>query len=78
MKPCAVPNCCEPTFDGKLMCLAHWRAVPKDLQFDVYRSWATFKKARQRNLQIAALRSYRNARDAAINHIKKQAEHIGA
>lgn len=66
---CDVPNCNALKLPGKLMCLAHWKAVPMPLQLAVYRSWASFKRARKPNFQSAALRAYRKARDAAIASI---------
>jgi hypothetical protein len=70
MKPCAVPGCCSPTIDGKLMCLPHWRGVPIYLQNAVYRTWSVFMRATKPNRKVAALRAYRNARDAAVAYVK--------
>ncbi len=70
VRTCAVSGCTHAVMPGKLMCLAHWERVPRSVQFDVYRSWATFKKARKPNLVRAALRAYRAAREAAVKAVQ--------
>lgn len=69
---CAVPNCTRATSKGKLMCLHHWRLVPLRVQFDVYRTWGVFKRARGRNFKAAAARAYLKAKNAAIAYITNQ------
>lgn len=54
---------------GKLMCREHWRQVPLVIQFDVYRTWATLKKARAPDLRLAAVLAYRTARDRAVRAV---------
>jgi hypothetical protein len=57
---CAIPDCPTPAKDNQLMCLAHWRRVPKALNhavFDTYRNWRQDPWA------------YRQARDAAISAV---------
>jgi hypothetical protein len=37
--PCRIPDCVRPAKDGQLMCLPHWRRVPRALNraiFDTY------------------------------------------
>lgn len=36
---CAVPDCGAALDAGLLMCLAHWRMVPRPLQNEVYRTF---------------------------------------
>lgn len=67
---CAVTGCQSAVMPGKLMCLAHWERVPRKVQYDVYRCWATLKKARKPNLIGAALRAYRQARQAAVKAVQ--------
>lgn len=62
---CAV--CAAPVVHGKLMCLAHWRAVPLPLQMAVNRTWRGFKVAKDREQRAQRLAAYRAARHAAID-----------
>lgn len=34
--PCAIPDCPTPAKDGQLMCLAHWRRVPRALNRAIF------------------------------------------
>lgn len=66
---CPIGGCERPAKDGQLMCLRHWRRVPRALNhavFDTYRNL--------RNDPAA----YRSARDAAIQAVedKEAAERI--
>jgi hypothetical protein len=66
--PCPIDNCTTPAKDGQLMCLAHWRRVPKALNhavFDTYRNI--------RNDQAA----YRQARDEAIRVVNEKVKADG-
>lgn len=42
---CPVRGCVTPVPDERLMCLQHWRKVPKDVQDQVYRTWSQRKAA---------------------------------
>lgn len=48
-KVCPVGGCVEPVKKGHLMCLAHWRKVPREVQRAVWssfndRDWERWKK----------------------------------
>lgn len=62
---CAV--CAAPVVHGKLMCLAHWRAVPLPLQMAVNRTWRGFNVAKSPEQRLQRLAAYRAARNAAID-----------
>lgn len=34
--PCAIPDCERPAKDGQLMCLPHWRRVPRALNKAIF------------------------------------------
>lgn len=70
VSPCPIAGCTSLVMPGKLLCLAHWERVPRKVQYDVYRCWATLKKARKPNLVSAALRAYRQARQAAVKAVQ--------
>ncbi len=65
--PCPVSGCTRHAKPGQLMCLPHWRRVPKALNRAVF---DTFADASGRELGGDALRqasaAYVQARDAAI------------
>ncbi len=56
---CAVPNCERDAKTGQLMCLAHWRRLPKPIRDAVWETWAEVKRNPH---------AYREARAAAINY----------
>lgn len=58
---CAVEDCLEQARPGQLMCLAHWRSLPKPLQRDVNHTWARYRYEPE---------AYREARQAAVDHFK--------
>lgn len=62
---CAV--CRKPIGRGLLMCLAHWRLVPKAQQTAVLRSYGRWQRHTGCKLDLPPLiESYRTARDAAV------------
>ena len=69
MKPCPILGCPNGVHNGKLLCFAHWRAVPFELQMRVQRTWRNFKQATKPNMQLACLRAYRVARDEAVKAV---------
>lgn len=63
------PVCGVAIARGKLLCLDHWRMVPRDLQRAVNRAWREFKGAdlNDRDAFRMALRAYRRAAEEAEN-----------
>jgi hypothetical protein len=69
MSKCAITECEMVCRDGHLMCLAHWKLVPRDLQIRVMRAYHEYCHAlRYRSGRTAAKRKeqYRTACKAAI------------
>lgn len=60
-QPCPVPGCSSLKRSSDMMCLAHWRRVPKILQQHVYSTWRSLQDG-----NIDAVRKYREARAEAI------------
>lgn len=69
---CAV--CPRPIAQGLLMCAHHWHQVPRDLQDAVNRTWRGFRHAQGPQRKLTAVKSYRDARDAAVAWVQP-AEH---
>ncbi len=66
--PCAIPGCEVAAKPGQLMCLAHWRRVPRALNhavFDTFRAWDAARGPDRAEKREA----YRSARDAAIEAV---------
>jgi hypothetical protein len=69
---CPVDGCEKPLKTGMLMCLAHWRRVPKRLAAEV---WGTWRRVNERlpGGKVALLADpiidYRLARQAAIDAV---------
>lgn len=68
MSKCPVESCPSEAKPGQLMCLAHWRLVPKPLQTDVWRTW----RALQGRASSTAIAEYREAKDKAIAAAEKE------
>ena len=72
LKPCPIKGCDGFSKPNQLMCLRHWRRVPRALNhavFDTYRAM---------HQNWAAVEAYRQARDAAIAAVEaKEAEEAG-
>lgn len=66
---CAV--CPASIKGGFLMCVKHWRLVPKDEQQRVYRTWGSFQRANVRSGYFDRVRrEYFEARDLAITSVQ--------
>lgn len=44
--PCEASGCGRPVASGRLLCLPHWRMVPRDTQREVNATWATYQRTR--------------------------------
>lgn len=55
-----------------LMCIAHWRLVPNDLQRAVKRTWASFRLCLVPARRLQRLRFYRDASAAATASVQQQ------
>lgn len=64
MHCCTAPDCERPIQDRFLMCPAHWKRVPPDLQKRVYRTWLRLTRDPYPNDAKEA--EYEAARAAAI------------
>ncbi|MBI1386660.1 MAG: hypothetical protein GC150_17280 [Rhizobiales bacterium] len=62
---CPVPGCGAPIRAGHLMCGPCWANVPKELQKPVNTSWRRVGATCGKD-KLAALRTYRQAADAAV------------
>ncbi len=59
--------CCGARIQrGKLMCLPHWKMVPRDAQRAVNKAWRDYRRSDYGHAAIMALRVYQTAVDAAI------------
>lgn len=45
MSACAARGCEKPIKPGMLMCLPHWKKVPRGLQREVYRTLREFQRS---------------------------------
>lgn len=61
--PCAAVGCTRSVPASKLMCIDHWRLVPRAIQAEVYAAWALRSagvedgEARHRRAMAAAMRA---------------------
>lgn len=55
--PCAAPRCVKTVPADKLMCVGHWRRLPRDIQGKVWRTWRNVRRDRG---------AYEEARDEAV------------
>ena len=59
--------CCGTRIQrGKLMCIGHWKMVPKDLQRAVNKTWREYRRSDYGHAAIMAIRVYQKAVDDAI------------
>lgn len=72
-RPCAV--CKTPVSAGMLMCLAHWRMAPRNLQREVNESWRAVTNRQAKSVEEVKERAarYRLAVEAAIEAVKARA-----
>lgn len=71
---CAVPGCGSVIVAGLLMCKRHWYQVPLNLRSRVNRTWRGYVSVEREAppaQKLAALRSYREAREAAIESVQQ-------
>lgn len=73
---CQAVGCQHTVRRGHLMCMDHWRMVPKALQDAVWAAW----REQRRRPTVAALRAYLDAKQAAIDAVqaKQQARRARA
>ena len=65
-KECAVPKCGDPIPDWALMCIRHWRRLPKELQRGVNVTLREYKA----NMTVETAKAYRDAVAAAVAHFE--------
>lgn len=70
---CKIFNCTAPIPSDRLMCVKHWRMVPKDLQRDVWRQY----RAGDARPSIAYLNATKAAVQAVEAKLLKRAEKVG-
>ena len=63
------PVCAAPIARARLMCPAHWRAVPQPLQAQVWRSWSRWRNPHETAHAMQRLAEYRRAADAAVEYV---------
>lgn len=68
---CHARGCLMPTRPEMLMCLRHWRMVPKDLQRQV---WATYRPGQCDDKQPSE--AWHEAADAAIMAVAKKEKRL--
>lgn len=68
MSNCPIQGCKNSVKPGHLMCLTHWRLVPRLIQQAVNTTWRAYQRGRHRE----QLEEYRSARDAAIRAAVKE------
>lgn len=67
--PCPIPECRALIPDAHLMCAHHWHQVPQAIQRGVNKSWRELKSRRPAASRLAAVRSYRQLADAAVQSV---------
>ncbi|EKE78454.1 hypothetical protein [Oceanibaculum indicum] len=83
-KLCPVPGCEGIQKPGKLMCLPHWRRVPKPLKDAVWETWRAYEAAAKdrrsysdpdrSNEFFVRRRAYRFAADQAVKAVSPPTE----
>ncbi|NNG04750.1 MAG: hypothetical protein HKM95_11705 [Inquilinus sp.] len=71
---CAVSGCETAPKRGHLMCLAHWRRVPRAEQAEVNDSWRAFMKGAGQEGSRERLARYRAAAKAATDAVMEKPE----
>lgn len=64
------PLCDAPIAGDMLMCVAHWKLIPRAEADRVYRERGAVRRAQNRDVKVAAIRRYREACAAAIRAVK--------
>lgn len=65
-RPCEAVGCQHLVQPGFLMCMDHWRQVPKKLQAQV---WTTWRELNRRGATPEHAQRYRAAKQAAIDAV---------
>jgi len=63
---CPIDPCDRTVRPGQLMCVIHWRQVPREIQTGVYRTWRTWNRTHADDDWTA----YLVARDAALDAVE--------
>ena len=66
---CEAVSCQHLVQPGFLMCVGHWRQVPKKLQAEVWRTWRALN---HRNAGSEDALRYRKAKQAAIDAVHQK------
>jgi hypothetical protein len=65
-RSCPIESCTHTVRAGQLMCLDHWRQVPKGIQSDVYRHWRSWNRTHDDDVWAA----YLEARAVALDVVE--------
>lgn len=71
---CAVPECTAPTKRGHLMCLRHWRMVPRQEAREVNDAWRDVGRSRRQGDPVGRVARYRSAVKAATDSVMAKLE----
>jgi hypothetical protein len=63
---CQVAGCSAERRSGQLMCLAHWRSLPINLQESVTRTWNAWRQGH------SDYHAYKAARREALQHFERK------
>lgn len=73
--PCPIKTCPEAVTSDRLMCLLHWRMVPKPTQSKVRRIWRAYTTAGNLGAPAGTLRKELTAaQQQAIAEVEKQVQ----
>ena len=67
---CEVPLCGASIPAGKLMCLPHWKEVPRPIRQRINQAWRTVRGRGTRAYRQAALADYRQAVAEAVTAVE--------
>ncbi len=67
---CAISGCEASTKRGHLMCLRHWRMVPRDEAREVNDCWRDVRRVRQSGDPVGVVARYRAAVMAARDSVE--------
>lgn len=65
---CVILSCTHAVTPGQLMCPAHWRRVPADVQREVYSAHRALRSATPRTIRRAS-EHYRSIREKAAKAV---------
>ena len=66
---CPISGCTWQVPDDRLMCLTHWKLVPKYTQRQVTVEWNAVRSAKTSQVRLAAIVRHRDAMRVAIQSI---------